>query len=246
MPTEIKTTTNYCQFKKLSGNRQTDLQRVLRIQDSIERIGWVSNPIIVNENLEIVDGQGRFEALRRLNMPVEYIVIPGANINHCRVMNDVNKPWYGREFIQSFAETGDEGYKLLWQCMTQFSVDARTVLHLAGKRDSQEKKIKSGELLFTRQDFGKALAKLPIFSAYWKALKRFTGHGLMKKKISYFLTLHEPSYPHTRIVEALMTCDPNEIYCTSDERLIDCIEKVVNKNQRGENRLNLLMDYRSK
>lgn len=243
---ETMTTTDYSIFKRLPGNRDVSEVRVQRIMDSIESVGWVSNPILVNENMEVIDGQGRLEALKRMKLPVEYHVIPGANINHCRAMNDVNKPWYGREFIQSFAETGDEGYKLLWQCMTQFSVDARTVLHLAGKRDSQEKKIKSGELLFTRQDFGKALTKLPIFSAYWKALKRFTGHGLMKKKVSYFLTLHVPSYPHTRIVEALMTCDPNEIYCTSDERLIDCIEKVVNKNQRGENRLNLLMDYRSK
>lgn len=243
---ETLTTTDYSIFKRLSGNRDVTETRCQQIMRSIETVGWISNPILVNEKMEVIDGQGRLEALRRMHLPVEYRIVKGANISHCRAMNDVNKPWYSKEFIQSYAETGDEGYKMLWQCMTQYDVDLRTVLHLAGKRDTQERKIKTGEFIFTRQDFGKALTKLPIYSAYWKAMKRFTGHGLMKRKVSYFLTLHVPSYPHTRIVEALMTCDPNEIYCTSDERLIDCIEKVVNRNQRGENRLNLLMDYRSK
>ena len=242
---ETLTTTDYSIFKRLPGNRDVSDIRVNKIQESIQTIGWVSNPIIVNENMEVIDGQGRLEALKRMLMPVEYCVIPGANIRHCRVMNDVNTPWYSKEYIRSFAETGDEGYKLLWQLMDQFGVDTRTVLHLAGCRDSQERKIKAGELVFTREDFGKAMSRLQIYGPYWKVMKRFRGSGSVKKKVIFFLTTHG-GYPHQRILDALKTCDPNEVYCSSDERLIDCIEKIVNKNQRGENRLNLLMDYRSK
>lgn len=242
---ETLTTTDYSIFKRLPGNRDVSEQRVLRIMESIQTIGWVSNPILVNENMEVIDGQGRLEALKRMLAPVEYRVLRGANIRHCRMMNDVNTAWVGKEFIRSFAETGDEGYKLLWQLMTQFDVNARTVLHLAGRRDAQERKIKSGQFEFTREDFGRAMSKLQIYSPYWKVMKRFRGNGLVKKKVIFFLIDHG-GYPHQRIIDALKECDPNEVYCTADERLLDCIEKVVNKNQRTENRLHLVLDYRSK
>lgn len=242
---DILTTTDYDLFRHLSGNRAVEPARVSRIMESIQTIGWVSNPIIVNEKMEIVDGQGRFEALRRLHMPIEYRVLNGANISHCRLMNDVNTPWKHKEFIASFAETGDESYKRLWQLMNQFDVDCRTIFRLINKRENQERKLKNGEFVLSREDFGRALTKLPIFSAYWKAMKRFRGNGGVKKKVIFFLIGHG-GYPHQRIVDTLKACDPNEIYCTTDERLIDCIEKAVNRNQRSENRLNLLMDYRSK
>ena len=242
---ETLTTSDYSMFRRLSGNRDVPEQRVQKIMESIQTIGWISNPILVNENMEVIDGQGRLEALRRMHLPVEYRILRGANILTCRMMNDANTPWIGKEFIRSFAETGDEGYKLLWQLMEQYDVNARTVLRLAGRRDSQERKIKTGEFEFTRADFGKAIAKLTIFSPYWKVMKRFRGNGLVKKKVIFFLVEHG-GYPHQRIIDALKICDPNEIYCSSDERLIECIEKVVNRNQRADNRLSLLMDYRSK
>ena len=242
---ETLKTTDYSIFKRLPGNRDVAESRVRKIQESIQSIGWVSNPILVNENMEVIDGQGRLEALKRMLLPVEYCVIPGANIRHCRMMNDVNTPWYSKEFIRSFAETGVEDYKRLWQLMTQFEVDVRTVLHLAECRESQERTIKAGELEFTREDFGKAMSRLQVYGPYWKTMKRFRGNGAVKKKVIFFLTTHG-GYPHQRILDALNICDPNEVYCSSDERLIDCIEKIVNKNQRTENRLNLLLDYRSK
>ena len=244
MADEILKTTDYSIFKRLEGNRPVTMQRVLLIEDSIRAIGWISNPIIVNENMEVIDGQGRLEALKRIGAPVEYRIIRGANINHCRVMNDVNRQWQKNEYIQSYAETGSQSYKRLWQIMTMYEIDARTALRLMNK-DDKAAVLKSGELDISNDAFGKGLKRAPFYSAYWKTMKRFAGNGNIKKKVIFFLIEHG-GYPHQRIIDALKVCDPQEIYCTGDERLIECIENVVNKNQRKDNRLRLVMDYRSK
>ena len=67
----VKSTTKYKIFKKLLANREVTQTRVNNIIDSIQRVGYVTSPIIVNEKMEIIDGQGRLEALQELNLPVE-------------------------------------------------------------------------------------------------------------------------------------------------------------------------------
>lgn len=114
MKKEIKSTKNYKQFKKLIGNRRVDELRVQRIIKSIKAVGYITSPIIVNEKMEVIDGQGRLEALERLHLPVEYIVEEGAGINECISMNIYQTNWSLMDYIVSFASRGNENYiKLL-------------------------------------------------------------------------------------------------------------------------------------
>ena len=81
---EILTTTDYSIFKTLEGNRAVKDHRVDKIVKSICNIGYVTSPILVNEKMEVIDGQGRLQALERLGMPVEYIIHEGVGIEECR------------------------------------------------------------------------------------------------------------------------------------------------------------------
>lgn len=83
----IYSSQEYSEFKKLNGNRSVLEQRKNMIIASIQERGWIRNPIVVNEKMEIIDGQGRFEALKKLNMPVEYVVAKGATISDCIALN---------------------------------------------------------------------------------------------------------------------------------------------------------------
>ena len=51
---EIRTTRDYHLFKFMPGNRAIK-NRAENIKESIEKIGWISNPIIVNQDMEIID-----------------------------------------------------------------------------------------------------------------------------------------------------------------------------------------------
>ena len=107
---EVKSTRNYKQFKKLIGNRKVDEARINKIVKSIKKVGYITNPIIVNDKLEVIDGQGRLEALERLHMPVEYIVEPGIGIDECISMNMHQTNWTLLDYIVSFASRGMESY----------------------------------------------------------------------------------------------------------------------------------------
>lgn len=106
----IYTTTDYEQFKRLKGNRDVTNKRVAIIKDSIAQVGYISNPIIVNEGLEVIDGQGRLEALRQLGMPVEFRIVKGLGITECRAMNLKPTGWSISDFVKSYAEYGNENY----------------------------------------------------------------------------------------------------------------------------------------
>jgi len=107
---ELKTTKDYSIFRRLAGNRAVEAKRVRKIVDSIQNVGYITSPIIVNENMEVIDGQGRLEALKKLNLPVDYIVHEGIGIKECVSMNINNTNWKITDYIDSYAEQGNDNY----------------------------------------------------------------------------------------------------------------------------------------
>lgn len=83
----IYSSEDYSVFRKLNGNRSVLEQRKNMIMASITERGWIRNPVVVNEKMEIIDGQGRFEALKELGLPIEYVVAKGASISDCIALN---------------------------------------------------------------------------------------------------------------------------------------------------------------
>ena len=63
-------TTDYDIFKRLEGNRADIERRAKKVIKSIKAVGQIKAPIIVNERFEIIDGQARAEAFRRLGLPI--------------------------------------------------------------------------------------------------------------------------------------------------------------------------------
>ena len=80
---------DYSVFKRLEGNRTVLSNRLKNLIESF-RGGEILNPIVVNKNMEIIDGQGRFEARRTLGLPIVYVIDPDATIEDCRRINHYN------------------------------------------------------------------------------------------------------------------------------------------------------------
>ena len=64
---QIHSTNDLSVFKILEGNRNINLANVERLVKSIEENGFLQMPIIVNENYEVIDGQHRLMAAKKLN-----------------------------------------------------------------------------------------------------------------------------------------------------------------------------------
>ena len=120
MEKEVFKTNDYSKFTKLNGNRRVDEARVLKIISSIEKVGYITSPIIVNEKMEVIDGQGRLEALKRLELPVEYIIQQGIGIEECIAMNIHQVNWKDRDYIESYANRGFESYRFLKELLDKY------------------------------------------------------------------------------------------------------------------------------
>jgi ParB-like chromosome segregation protein Spo0J len=70
---EILKTSDYTLFRTIEGNRNINLLHLNRLRQSmLEK--YLFTIIIVNENMEIIDGQHRFTVCRELGLPVYYVI----------------------------------------------------------------------------------------------------------------------------------------------------------------------------
>lgn len=188
----VYVTTNYEIFKRLKGNRDIPESRISKIVNSIQNVGWVRNPIVVNENMEVIDGQGRLTALQRLGMPVEYIISNGAGTKECIFMNMHMVNWSQADFIKSYAEQGNINYQRLLSLMEKY-VDGNlhiicTALFKVSK--PKHKDIKEGTLHISEEQYLVATERLKYVHPIMKRLnsKRLPGSiiKLMQTLIYYY------------------------------------------------------------
>lgn len=114
----IYETRNYEKFKKLPANRDARTEK--RIVESIKKVGYVLSPILVNEKFEVIDGQNRLEALKTLGLPVLYMVQDGIGIEECRNLNIGQANWATKQFIKSYAESGNASYQRLYDLVVEY------------------------------------------------------------------------------------------------------------------------------
>ena len=119
---EIKVTNEYDKFKKLKGNRAVTEKRKEKIKNSILKVGYITSPILVNDKYEIIDGQGRFEALKELQLPIEYIIQDNIGITECVAMNIHQTNWSLLDYIQSYADKGIQSYQYIVDLMKEFNI----------------------------------------------------------------------------------------------------------------------------
>lgn len=188
----VYVTKDYSIFRRLEGNRDIPESRISKIVESIQTIGWVHNPIIVNEKMEVIDGQGRLTALQRLKMPVEYIIAEGAGNKECIYMNMNMVNWKLSDFIKSYAEQGNENYQRLLNLMKTYANGNLDIISTAVYRVSKSKhrEIKQGILQLTEEQYNAAIPRLEYIKPILEEIddKKLPGSvvTLMQTLIYYF------------------------------------------------------------
>lgn len=172
-------TTDYEQFKRLKGNRDIMDARRNKLINSIETIGQMDVPILVNEKMEIIDGQGRFEAFKALNLPVPYIVQEGIGLKECQRMNIGQSNWKLRDYVLSYAEIGDNSYAYLLHLWDTFNyMPVSTVASIAKNSvEVDAKSIKRGTFSLTEAEYNAALPAFKFVDRNLLTISRLQGAG---------------------------------------------------------------------
>lgn len=110
----VMQTTNYELFNTLKGNRVVSDNHVRNLVRSISEHNMLSaNPIIVNKNFDVIDGQHRLEAARQLGIPVHYVFNDEAALEDIQRLNTVSRAWGLVDYMESHIQRGNRNYVIL-------------------------------------------------------------------------------------------------------------------------------------
>ena len=107
---KVYQTSNLSIFKDIDGNRVPNLQHVKRLTNSIRVNGMKCNPILVNESMEVIDGQHRLMAAKEAESFVYYIIVKGYTLSEVHTLNLNQKNWSKKDFVDGYATMGVQSY----------------------------------------------------------------------------------------------------------------------------------------
>lgn len=206
-------TNDYSVFKQMEGNREVSETRVRKIKESIEENGYIFSPIVCNEKMEIVDGQGRCEALKRLKMPVDYIVHPGLSVKDCIVMNRYQTKWTATDYIDSNAQLGNKNYINLGKLLERYKkLPLRVCISACVDTVGMDtRKITNGQFECSDETYKQAVKILEYAEMFTPAMKTMN-----KGNVAYMYTAIIFVYKHIPTVDKNKLHENFVKYCNSD------------------------------
>jgi hypothetical protein len=168
---KIEKTISYGKFKQLEGNRPINKGLLNAIRESINNDGnyLMYNPIIVNEKMEIIDGQHRLEAARLEAADIYYIMATGMRIRQAQVLNSRKRQWSSNDFLQSYLVEGKRDYETLKVLMDEYKFSVAICVKYLAKNNHQSamKKFRDGKFEVVDRDWAEdCLGLLSIVRDY--------------------------------------------------------------------------------
>jgi len=236
-------TRNYGMFKTLRGNRPVLEIDVRRLMESFKQ-QYLFFLIIVNEFFEVIDGQHRLEAARRLGLPVNYEIKPGYGLKEAQTLNVNVKPWGKLNFLVSYCETGHRAYLQMREFMDYFPdfaiASAEIILTnnmggsnnkaqicIDGKQKGRVRNFENGDLIIT--DLKKAYENAEKILDYRKYYDGFARALFVRTMISLF---KNPKFDHDLMMRKLELQPTALEHCSTMEQYKKLIEKIYNYRSR--------------
>lgn len=246
----IMATYNYDQFRFIEGNRPID-NHFMKIAKMIEAVGTLWCPVLVNERMEIVDGQHRFKAFKFLKKPVIYVVQNGIGENEVSAMNTVSKNWNQNDWINFYANAPSEqkqDYKYLQALKKMFPRYAPSVYDMAVNGhigdSSSSRKIKKGEYILSLEQYENAVAVLSWLDNFKDMVDQISGKKEYMHKSLIFCYHHE-RVDNDYLLESFKKYYNKIASITSMEIALSEIQKNIYNYQLRHPRepINIVYDY---
>lgn len=147
----IQSTKDYDIFKINPKNPPLEETHVNKILGSILQNNMLSvRPILVDDNMVIIDGHNRLEAAKRLGEEVYYIVQKDISDRDMILLNNNARVWKIEDYIRFYAKSGNESYKKILSIIEETKLSASEVCRIfkleKNKKKNRDNNIKSGEI----------------------------------------------------------------------------------------------------
>jgi hypothetical protein len=225
---QVHTTTDYFLFKSIDGNRNKNLLHINRLKKSMSE-NYLFTVIIVNENYEIIDGQHRFEVIKDLNLPLNYIICKGYGLKEVHVLNANMKTWNADDYLEGYCNLGYEDYLIYKEFKNKYEFGHNECIKLlkgnfnsGSVKEFHEGKFKIKNLKEAKKYADFILLIKPYFSEY----KR---RSFVYAMISLFKNLN---FEFSEFLQKLKIQPTALNVCNDVEQYITLIEEIYNYKRR--------------
>jgi len=254
----IVETTNYEQFKFLQANRMLDESKIKKLQREISLHG-LKVPIMVNEKHQIIDGQHRLMACKKLKTPLKYFVAPGTTVEDAAYANQAGSNWKQIDWIHYYAEKGYKDYQDLesWieLCRERKVNQSNAILFAQNKATTSHLYAHDDGKIIESPKNTKNLVYLgnSITAGYWKFGSLDLAQTLLDQHLELLRTANwcsKMSFVNCMIrIQRIEAFDfawlvhqikkyPSKWYnCASSGDFLVMIEEIYNYNKRANHRL---------
>lgn len=230
---ELLSTDNYDRFKYLDYNRHLNEGLVSRLVYSIGEIGYIQGkPVIVDPNMNVIDGQHRLEACKRLGIPVYYVIEKADAQKTMMHLNAQQTNWRTIDYVESWATKGIKCYELLKKFEETFKLGITNSMQIFfNSRDGKTvlPQLREGKTFTTNKD------------AYDIARFILKCDSVPYHKSSFFIRAVVKAYPllndeqKEKVLAGIMAL-PQQ---ATTAAYLACFENIVNKKQREKNKISL-------
>lgn len=240
-------TKDYEIFKVCSWNRSIKSSNLKKIDESVQKEGWLKHPIMVNEKMEVIDGQHRLLYAREHGLPVYYVVVNGLSINDCVAMNTARTSWNIADYIKFYSDQGNESYKILRNLLERYPFCAPTILanviKNAGASGGMAHDIKAGVFRISPEEYELAVKKLQFLDGCAKELLSLPGRSsALLTAVSFAYDC--PGVDQKRLFRQIKTYSNIMIPPANFDMALRQIEELYNYRGSKENYVYIYTEYK--
>jgi hypothetical protein len=235
----IGKTTNY-DFKIVSGwNRPVKEEHVKSLMKSIMlKDSTHVFPIVVNRNNVILDGQHRYEALKRLGKPIHYILYEGEDIDWIKLVNNNQRQWTVSDYLEAEISNGNKDYIDFKEFCLYYGMSYNLMLSIIFSS--------SGIDMNKNKHFKSGLFKMPsdniIDNFFLKLIDIEKYTEFEARSNSYFIRsciklFKKENYNHKRLIDKLQKNNRMIKKCSSIDEYFLIFNEIYNFNVKKSDEL---------
>jgi hypothetical protein len=237
---QVHTTTDYSKFKTLIGNRKPNELHIRRLTNSFKQ-NYLFSPILVNEKMQIIDGQHRFLSAKELNLPINYLIVPGYGLEEVQILNTNSANWKKEDYLKAYCDLGVEPYLQMRQFMYDFPDFgvANSEIILIGKSSVDVKHKTNNKTTFAILGFQNGELKIPnLYKSYEDAEKvlmfkpYYEGYNRRTFVATLMSLFKNENYIHAEMISKLSNNPSVLTHCTNATQYRILLEDIFNFRRR--------------
>jgi hypothetical protein len=203
---QVQTSSDYAKFKTLIGNRKPNELHIKRLISSFKE-RYLFSPILVNEKMQIIDGQHRFLSAKELNLPINYLVVEGYGLEEVQILNTNSANWKKEDYLKAYCDLGIEPYLQMRQFMLYFPDFGVAIAEmiLTDKVNGENKQLVVDKVTMRMMGFQNGELNIPDLSKAYETAE----------KVLMFKPYYD-GYNRSTFVRTLITLFKNENYVHGD------------------------------